>query len=183
MIPKTQWTVTPRNTMIVVLTQPDGAMTTEAIQWLYRRFPFKNVATLKLKGLLPARNRSIRDIVLKSPAHFTDFILMDRDVRPSHLSDPFLCLPQDIAGCKYNTGEHNNLHWHLPDAFHLGLCRIRRKVFETIPAPWFDMPITKDGCAYEYCECVSLHIKAVMAGFTIAHAGWADHESGGSWAH
>lgn len=183
MIPKTQWTIKPRNTMVLVLTHPDRSITVEAAHWLYRRFPFKNVISVNVKGIIPARNQAIASQVLKAPERFTDFIFMDRDMRPNEMSDQFLCLPHDLACCKYNTGTHTNLHWHIPDAFHLGLCRMRRKVFEKMPAPWFEMPTTPDGTRFKWCECVDFHMKAVKLGFTAAHAGWCEHEPSGSWAH
>lgn len=183
MIPKSQWTIKPRNTLIIRFSYPDRSMTDEAAHWLYYRFPWKNVVSVNVKGLLPARNKAVANLVLKAAPHITDVIFMDRDIRPTQFSDPFLCLPHDLAGCKYKTGEHSDLHWHLPSAVHLGLIRIRRKVFEKIAAPWFEMPLTPDGCGFEVCECVDFHMKATRAGFTSAHAGWAEHEPSASWAH
>jgi hypothetical protein len=184
MLPKSQWSIKPSSTFIIRFAYPDRAITDEAAAWLYYRFPWKNMVAVNTRGIIPARNRAVKNIIQKLPAKYTDIIFMDRDMRPSSLSDPFLTLPHDLACCRYNTGDYSNVHWHLPNAFHLGLCRIRRKVFERMTSgPWFDFVMRNEGCDFEMCECTYFHMNAEKLGFTSAHAGWCDHEPSGSWGH
>lgn len=182
MIPKSQWTIQPRNTLVFVFAYPDNSLTFECDTWLRRRFPWRNIAAVNVKGIIPARNKAVKKF-LSTDARFTDAIFIDRDMRPGPMADPMLCLPHDIACCRYKTGDSSDIHWHLPNAFHLGLSRIRRKVFEKMTAPWFDMPLLKDGTGFELCECTNFHMHAERLGFTSCHAGWAEHEPSNSWAH
>jgi hypothetical protein len=177
MIPPDQWTIDPAATLIVRFTYPERYATDESSAWVSQRFHWGNVIGLNIKGVEPARNRAVRDYILKAPARFTDVILMDRDVRPNELSDFFLTLDTDLASCTCKSEDPRI--WANPRAFHLPLCRVRRKVFETIEAPWFMRPLAPDGCAYQGCECNFFLQKALAAGFTSSHAGWSEHDGSG----
>lgn len=176
-----KWTVNPKTTLVVRFTYPDNNGSEEGVQWAGFRFPPQNIIRINKLGLEPARNTAVRDICLKSPAEFTDFIFMDRDVRPCDESDFFLTLDTDLASCMCES--RSMLSWANPAAFHLPLSRIRRKVLEAMVGPWFKRPLTADGCSYESCECVYFLKRALELGFTSSHAGWARHDSEGSHGH
>ena len=74
--------IDPRKTRVIVLTWPDHALTWEAAAWLYNIFPPANVLALCATDLTAARNLSVRELILKAPPELTDFVLMDRDMRP-----------------------------------------------------------------------------------------------------
>lgn len=176
------WTIDPAKTKVFVTTYPSRMLTFELAFWLSMRFPPNNIQIVNIKGVERARNKIVRDYILRTdPNQYTDFIFCDNDIRPTINSDFFLELDTDLAACRYDT----NLcqAWANPIAFHMGLARIRRKVFETIPAPWFMNQFTPDGCEYSTCDCLHFLTKATEAGFTSSHAGWAAHDGLSSWAH
>lgn len=185
-VPRDTWTVTPEETAIYYFAWPDGSMRTETVSWINARFGWSNVQQIVKRDVCCARNSAVCAktpgfvSVLQLPPHITNVIFMDRDVVPTEASDYFLTLDTDIAGCRYRT--QNEFGWAAPWAIHLGLCRIKRKVFETLPAPWFQFRYSRTGADTELCECANFVEAARARGFTSAHAGHAIHEpSNSSW--
>ena len=71
-----------RRTRAIVLTWPDHSLTWETAAWLYHLLPPENILAFCGTDLIVARNLSIRELVLKASTEITDFIFMDRDMRP-----------------------------------------------------------------------------------------------------
>lgn len=189
MIETSKWTCDPKQTAVIVFAYPNNMITMEAMAWLWKRFPIENVFGVNVPHVIRARNSAIKTYVTGSKAqprmrlgaHITDIVMMDNDIRPSDASDAFLCLDCDLAACRYDTG--SQLSWASVDAFHLGLCKIRRDVFARVAAPWFNFDMASDGCELTACECQHFARKAAVAGCTIGNAGWAEHKPSNSWAH
>lgn len=181
MVDRSLWTVNPENTLVLYFSYPDKSLTQEAVRWLVPRFGLDLLREVNIRHVVKARNKAVRELVLKAPSHVTDVVFMDRDIRPSEFSDHFLTLDSDIAGCGYDLGDQ--CYWAQPKTFHIGLCRIRRSVFERIEPPWFMQTFQPDGCELDDCECMWLLKKAHAAGFTTSHGGWAEHDCNGSWGH
>jgi hypothetical protein len=181
MIEPTRWTINPNDTLVLITAWPKNTITCELASWVAQRFPWGNVISLTIKGMERARNKMVRDYILKAPAKFQDILILDNDIRPTQDSDFVLTLDTDLASCRYDTGDGR--HWANPNAFHMGFARVRRKVFETLPPPWFATPMSADGCEYRTCDCVPFLERALEAGFTSGHAGWSRHDNQGSWGH
>ena len=166
--------IDPGRTRVIVLTWPDHALTWEAAAWLYNIFPPANVLALCATDLTAARNLSIRELVLKAPPEITDFVLMDRDMRPGAAAMPFLAADADVVGCEYPVPHMET--WADPSAIHMGLVRVKRHVFERIDPPWFAFGHAPDGCAVSHCECAYFQQKVKQAGFKVVRAGWCGHD-------
>ena len=164
----------PRKTRVIVLTWPDHAITWEAAAWLYNIFPPENVLALCATDLTAARNLSVRELVLKAPPEITDFILMDRDMRPGAATMPFLAAEGDVVGCEYPVPHMET--WADPSAIHMGLVRVKRHVFERVNPPWFAFGHSPDGTAVSHCECAYFQQKVKQAGFKVVRAGWCGHD-------
>jgi len=167
--------IDPRRTRVIVLTWPDHAVTWEAAAWLYNIFPPANVMALCGTDLTAARNLSVRELVLKAPPEFTDFVLMDRDMRPGAPAMPFLAAAGDVVGCEYPVPHMET--WADPAAIHMGLVRAKRHVFERISPPWFAFGHAPDGTALTHCECAYFANEVRQAGFAIVRAGWCGHDA------
>jgi len=98
---------------------------------------------------------------------------MDRDMRPGQAALPMLQAEGDVVGCTYPIPHMAG--WADPAMIHLGLVRVRRKVFETLEPPWFLFGYTEDGAGLGLCECGYFRDRALEAGFTVTRAGWCDH--------
>lgn len=178
----TNWAVPPKQIGVLIFAYPDAMLTIEAARWLWERFPQENIFHCNIPHLERARNLAVREFVQKKmPPQFSHVLFMDRDMRPSEQSDHFMTLDTDLASCRYEVSQPQS--WAHSQAFHLGLCRVRRAVFDAVAAPWFVLPMTPDHCTITQCECAYFLTKALAAGFTSANAGWADHKPSQTWGH
>lgn len=166
--------IDPRKTRAIVLTWPDHCLTWEAASWLYNILPPANILALHATDLTAARNLSVRELVLKAPSELTDFIFMDRDMRPGAAAMRFLAAQGDVVGCEYPVPHMET--WADPAAIHMGLVRVKRHVWERIAPPWFAFGHAVDGTAVTHCECAYFANKVKQAGFTITRAGWCGHD-------
>lgn len=167
-------------TAAVVLCHPAGLVSPALLYWLQdigvtRRNTLFNPGNKWSWAV--AMNDSCRRIV-NLPAKIDTVIFADADVRPSKRSTAaMLKRPYDVtcARCDLETGE---APWTDPHAFHTGLFIIRRIVLHTLVPPWFAWSTTPDGSAMTGCGCASFAARVQEAGFTIGHAGRADHTPG-----
>ena len=166
--------IRPEATRAIVLTWPDHALTWEGAAWLYHLLPPENIIGFCGRNLVVARNAVVKELCLKAPPEITDFILMDRDMRPGQAALPMLQAEGDVVGCTYPIPHMAG--WADPAMIHLGLVRIRRKVFEALQPPWFLFGYTEDGAGLGLCECGYFRDKVLEAGFTVTRAGWCDHD-------
>ncbi|MBE3123758.1 MAG: hypothetical protein IMZ65_03055 [Planctomycetes bacterium] len=169
--------IRPKATRVVVFTWPDGAMTWEASAWL-RLFPAENVFQMNVTHVIRARNRAMRDLCLKAPPAVTDFIWLDRDMRPGPAALPLLAAKGDLVGATYPIP--NMAAWSDPTSIHLGLIRFNRLVAETVKPPWFQFEYAADGCELTQCECSYFTDKVKDAGLIVARAGWCHHDTKGN---
>lgn len=171
------------NTRVIMFAWPNGRITVELAEWIFSRYPRAknndNIGVLGIQGIVQARNTAIRDYVLKSDERYRWFLFADADVRPHGRTADVFNLSTDIRCCRVPTRNPNA--WTKQDSFHDQFWLARREVFEQIPAPWFEFPYTADGCALKGCLCSSFRQKALAAGFTISHGGYAEHDSDNSW--
>lgn len=170
---------------VVAFVWPDDSLTTQAADWLAAHFPRENVLRVLAKGPIDVvRSNAALNLCLKLPDRFTEFLWMDRDMRPDAqgAAEPFLAADGDVVACEYPV--HNVRAWAGPDALHLGLVRIKRKVFETLaaerdergqPIPLFAFPRTPDNTRVLGCECAWFAGRVLKAGFKIVRAGWCGH--------
>ena len=166
--------IDPAKTRAIVQCWPDRTITWEAAAWLYGVFPPQNIVAMCIRGIIQARNLAVREVVLKAPDEITDFVFMDHDMRPSMATMPFLRADADVVGCEFPIPHMEA--WADPQAIHMGLVRVRRKVFEKIDPPWFRFEYSPDGSQLEKCECIYFRDKALAAGFSVVRAGWCDHD-------
>jgi hypothetical protein len=174
--PSLRWPGAGR-TLVLAFAWPDNTITWELARWLFQVFDVGNLYTVVIPGgVVAARNMAVRDLVLKAPPHITEVLMVDRDMRPCDATMPFLAAQADIVGVEYPTG--NPKAWADPAAAHMGLVRVRRQVFEAVAPPWFMFEYSADGSQRVGCECGFFMRKARQAGFTVARAGWCDHQPG-----
>ena len=167
--------VRPETTRAVVLTWPDHGLTWEAAAWLYNLLPPENILAFCGRDLVVARNFVVKELCLGAPPEITDFVLMDRDMRPGAETLPVLQADADVVGCTYPIPHMKG--WGDPTAIHMGLVRVRRKVFETVEPPWFLFGYAEDGTRLGQCECAYFRKKVLDAGFTVTRAGWCGHDA------
>ncbi len=173
----------PRHVLAIVQTWPDHSISVELAQWLLslakpanEAIFFRGDTLAKHEDVITARNRTVAEHILRSPKHFTHFLLLDRDIRPDPIkTQPFLDVD---AAAPIVVAEHpipDMSDWGRPNALHLGICRIRREVFAAVAPPWFLFRYSDDGTQLTACECATFAEKAIAAGFPITRAGWAGH--------
>ena len=165
--------IDPKKTRAIVLTWPDHSLTWEMAAWLYNIFPPANILGLCVQGIIEARNRSVAELVLKAPSEITDFVFMDRDMRPGRAAIEVLRAEGDVVACTYPTPRMET--WADPTTLHMGLVRVKRRVFEAIEPPWFMFGYSPDGTRRAKCECGYFRDKAIEAGFKVVRAGWCGH--------
>ena len=166
----------PATTRVVVFTWPDRSVTWELAAWL-RMFPPENVFEWHAKHLIAARNQAMRRLCIEAPPEITDFVWVDRDMRPDPRSLPVLQAEGDLVGTMYPLA--NMETWATQDAVHMGLVRFSRKTVEAVAPPWFEFRYSPDGCAVTQCECGYFAEKVRKAGFAVVRAGWSEHGTGG----
>ncbi len=176
-----QLAIDPARTRAIVLTWPDHSLTWEAAAWLYNLLPPQNVFALQQRDVALARNNAVKELCLKAPESITDFLFMDRDMRPGAAALPVLQVPGDVVGATYPIG--NMASWAEPEAIHMGLVRVSRSCLAAIEPPWFAFGYSADGTAVTACECAHFARKAREAGFTVRRAGWCDHGKQGMEHH
>jgi hypothetical protein len=170
---------------VVVFVWPDDSLTTQAADWLAAHFPRENIFRVLAKGPIDVvRANTALNVCLKMPPHVTEFLWMDRDMRPdpAGATQPFLEADGDVVACEYPA--HNPRAWAQPTALHLGLVRIKRLVFETLaaerdergqPVPLFAFPRAADNTHVLGCECGWFAQRVLKAGLKIVRAGWCGH--------
>ena len=171
-------------TRFLVTAWPDQRWPVELMLWIERLTHGKNMPadyreSIKKQDRTCARNTCIKKCALGSDPRYEWFVFADSDVRPDERSDAFLALEADIKACQVPM--RSDTAWSLPNSFHESLWCTSRRVLEAIEAPWFMQGYTDDGCNLTGCICRSFQRKALAAGFTIAHGGWAEHDLDGSW--
>ena len=172
-----KWTVHADRTMVYVISWHQ-AWTVQLVYWLAARFNFLKVRPVRVPGVVAARNTAIY-LFLNSPGKFTHALFVDDDVRPCKQSDEILKLDRDIKCCQVR--EENPNAWDSDEAFHDNFWATSRSVLEKIPAPHFIWPLIPAGTRYDQCPCVHFAKKAAAMGFTMGHAGTADHDARNSW--
>ena len=173
--------IDPAKTRAIVLTWPDHSLTWEAAAWLYNLLPPENVFALRQRDVALARNNAVKELCLKAPESVTDFLFMDRDMRPGAETMPVLQVPGDVVGCTYPIGHMAG--WAAPEAIHMGLVRVSRACLAAIEPPWFAFGYSEDGTAMTGCECAYFVRKVLGAGFVVRRAGWCDHDKAGMEHH
>jgi hypothetical protein len=107
-------------------------------------------------------------------SRFNSFIFADNDISPQvGPTDGLLSSPLDVCGVMYTVTDHA---FDNPASFHAGLWRTSRRVLEAIAPPWFGIRYSADGTSVDRCMCDLMRDKALSAGFTVGHAGWAAHK-------
>ena len=164
-------------TAAVVLCHPAGLVSPALLYWLQdigvqRRNVLFNPGNKWSWAV--AMNDSCRR-VCELPEKIDTVIFADADVRPSmRETSPMIRRPYDVtcARCDLETGDKV---WDDPHAFHTGLFILRRIVLHTLRGPWFEWSTNEDGSAMTGCGCASFAARVKAAGYTIGHAGRADH--------
>ena len=172
-------------TRFIVCAWPDHRWPVEIVWWIEELMIGVEPArpdyrdSIKTRNVVCARNVAILESALGSHSDYEWFIFLDRDVRPGPRTTKFLDLQADVKCCAV---EHDSKHaFAWPDSFHCSLWCASRHVLETIQPPWFMREYNASGTQMVGCLCNSFRKKVLEAGFTIAHGGWAEHDSDGSW--
>lgn len=166
----------PKTTAAVVLCHPAALVAPALLYWLQDiGIPRKHVLFNPGNkwSWAVAMNESCRRVVAL-PEKIDTVIFADADVRPTKRTAVMLERPYDVtcARCDLETG---HAAWTDPHAFHTGLFIARRIVLHALLPPWFDWSLTADGTAFTGCGCASFAARVKAAGYTIGHAGTADH--------
>ena len=173
-------------TRIIVTAWPDHRWPLEIMRWIeglmagvVHRDDYRS--SVKVKNRECARNHAIKYDALGSAPSYEWFIFLDRDVRPCQGDETtkFLRLDADVKSCQVKHGTESAYSW--PDAFHDPIWCTSRRVLESIEPPWFVQGYNADHTEMDGCICQSFRAKALEAGFSIAHGGWAKHDRDASW--
>ena len=163
----------------IVLFEYGGRVREEMRAWLKTQFPKGVVRSQTGSPYICARNRAIRDGVLKAPSHIVDVVFCDNDVRPTERTAAWLTIPGDVVACRCDMSAA--AAWDLPWDFHTPLWRAKVEVFRKIAPPWFDFVRSGDGCTIAQCDCQYFRDKCLRHGLEVRHGGWAQHDMSGSW--
>ena len=170
------------HTRFMVTAWPNNRLPLELYQWIRSKtagHPLEdNVVTLVKKDRTCARNTMVRKALDSNP-HYEWFVFVDADVRPGVHTDAFLEVDADVVSCQVPM--QSKLAWCSPDAFHEALWCTSRRVLTALDPPWFWQPYNDDHTEMTGCMCRTFREKALGAGFSIAHGGYADHDQDGSW--
>lgn len=179
-------TIDLARTRFIVTAYPDHRWNVQIMHWIEslmvgveHRADYRD--SLSVRNMVCARNVAIKKSALASHQSYEWFIFIDRDVRPivGH-TELCLALSADIKCCqvKQESGEA----WSWPTSFHDALWCTSRRVLESINPPWFTHhKMSNDGCKMIGCMCHTFRDRALDAGFSIAHGGWAEHDRDNSW--
>lgn len=139
--------------------------------------------SINKRNIVCARNWAVLYSALGSSDKYEHFVFSDNDIRPdvgpNSRTTTFLELDADIKCCQVHPCKDDA--WTRPDTFHDALWSTSREVLQAIKPPWFTQKYNSTGTEMDGCMCSTFRQKAIDAGFTIAHGGWARHDSHGSW--
>lgn len=165
----------PTDCCVIILTwdaipQRCGMVQFNTIPYLEDRgIPRANIHSVCLRWIPVARNWAIKNVGLTSGKRH--IVMIDNDMPIDGKANPFWEATDDVVVCMAGTAER----WSFANAFHSGMFRADRRVFEDIEPPWFDLPASADGTVQTDCTCGYFRDKAVAASFSITHAGWCAH--------
>ena len=166
-----------RKTIAVISAYPNNLVTLDLIEWLHLiGIPRERIRThtARFRDISCDYNYGVKHVALKTRAE--QFIFADNDIRPSpKQTAPFLKLDADVVACEYEGEFPHEVTWGSGVAFHCGLWRCHRAVLETVKPPWFAWDYIDDGCDARGCPCQMFARKALDAGFSVRHGGWARH--------
>jgi hypothetical protein len=174
-------------TRFIVIAWPDNRWPVETQWWinhLTRGHAIRpdNMLSTNVDNVECARNDAIKRAINSHDA-FEHFVFIDRDVRPivatPSATDEFLALDKDVKCCRMEHRSQNA--WANDESFHDALWSAPRHVLESVPPPWFTMRYNEDHTRMLGCICQSFRDRVLLAGFTIGHAGWANHDQDKSW--
>lgn len=168
-----RWNLDPERALVIVMDWPNQSVNSSLMMWLMGRFPLESIKTITRKDQVCARNTAIRDIAMKAPTRFSDFVMFDNDMRPTAYTDHLFEPLADIVCIQCDHG-HGGA-WSRPTDFHCNGFRFTRKVLENIPLPWFAKTYSEDGCDLTGCSCQHFRDLALEAGMTIQRSGTMLH--------
>ena len=171
---------------IIVVNVFSGPMPCASQEWIAANFPEgRRFATAKRAPLHAGRNSMIRDVMLPALTENRGVEwcwFMDNDVTITHPGlEHWLDVEGDVVSCR--CAMPGGRAWETVDAFHDHFWRCRPAVLRAIPAPWFDLNLSADGCDLLGCDCLTFAAKARAAGFVIRHGGHCEHAAARSWEH
>ena len=171
-------------TRFIVTAWPDHKWPVEIVWWIEQltkgielRSDFRE--SVKVRDRTCARNSAIKQAAIGSDRHYQWFVFLDSDVRPGPRTSQFLELETDVKACQVPM--RAEAAWCMPNSFHESIWCTSRHVLENIQAPWFMQRYSADGTRLDGCICNYFRDKALDAGFSISHGGWAEHDKEGSW--
>lgn len=161
-----------KNTRAYVLTWPNHMIAMELIAWLHHlgiAFDRLTTITFPARDLASANNHYCQ---LAKRAKEKFCIFADNDIRPTPAGTaPFLDCPLDVVACETDCQGHP---WGSASEFHAGMWRTRKEVLLKIKPPYFGWKYNDVGKIVG-CTCQMFRQKALNAGFSVGHAGFAKH--------
>ena len=174
-------------TRVIVCTWPDFNIDYRLSAYLFNLgLPTYNLLAAEQRGgVIERRNAIVEHYVLPATKRYEWFLFVDHDQFPFQEGDllkPFFDdVEADVVGCEYTTS--NPKAWLTPDAFHMGMVRIRGRVFEKLEPPWFKFIYNDKHTKVLKCECEFLRERVLEAGFTVTNRGKINHQSEHTWWH
>ena len=161
----------PLDTLVVICTYPSGQAHPAIFAALEANgIPKTAIQISDHRDTVGARNASVRDQIF--PSGKSTAILFDADMIPGKATERFWKTPGDIVGAYYPSGDLR--HWENGNV-HCGMMRVNVEVFQTLPAPWFQLTRDAYGANMLQCEGNYLTSRARAAGFTVKQAGFCAH--------
>lgn len=167
-----------QQSLVLISIWPASTITWELHRWLIDLgFDAEQQMPIYHAGMDASRNFAVQ-VALRSPKRFQHFLFVDGDVRPTPQTRLWLDPPEDVVGCRYDLGGPEPWAWE--KAIHTSIWRCRRHVLETLAppqgAPLFRTQVNADGSQEIYCQCLGFVERCLAAGFSVCHAGWAEHD-------
>jgi hypothetical protein len=144
---------------VVILTYPHNTVPVELMLWLMDAgFTAKQIGFQCEKGPYDiVRNHTLK-FFEKRLDEFEWLLFIDNDMKPYQATNMFLSEQEgyDVVACNYDCA--NKAAHAMPDAFHMGMVRVKiSKIKELIAKdptkPLFMMPRNAENTAIMVCEC------------------------------
>lgn len=182
-----KWVIDPQVTRPIVFAYPSGVASERIAVWCAERFPLLPTGLaydiVVAQDYIRARNWTIVNCCLPGGKHLspgiTNFLFIDNDITPSVMSDAMFEVKADVVGCSHP--QPSPTAWIYPDQFHSGFWRTNQASLMKMQGPWFDMVRSPNYDEILACDCEYFRRKALAAGLTIAHAGFAEHSNAQTW--
>jgi len=161
---------------------PDDEDARLRLDWLRRFVPNHQIIEWSRSELdMKASWNLAMQEVLNAPSHIQECLFIHDDVIPDERSDLIWDRDDDVVCCRFDADAP--WIWSNRQAFHNAMFRVKRKVIEIIPAPWWDELKHWDAKADTTVGCICNYFskQAQSYLFSVANTGECKHLNLRKW--